>query len=97
MESLNELTCGNLCRQTPALVGPSGVRARPLALGRNEGVGPSGVRPLHLAAGRTVGGHYFRYFSIFLFFLLGVPLFKTPEGVVVGFRNFFLLSLIQIL
>ena len=49
-------------------------------------VGPSGVRALPLAAGRNEGGHYFRY--IFLLLFLGVPLFKTPEGVVVGFRNF---------
>ena len=67
-------------------VGPSGVRALPLAAGRNEGghyFGPSGVHALPLAAGRNEGGHYFR-----CFLLLGVSLFKTTEGVVVGFRNF---------
>ena len=35
-------------------------------------VGPSGVRALPLAAGISVGGHYFRYFSTFLLFSLGV-------------------------
>ena len=53
--------------------------------------GPSGVRALPLAAGRNEGGHYFRYFSFFLL-LFGVPLFKTPEGVIVGFQNFWLLT-----
>ena len=47
-------------------------------------IGPSGVRALPLAAGRNEGGHYFRYFST----LLLVPLFKTPEGVVVGIQIF---------
>ena len=40
---------------------PSGVRALPLAAGRNEGghyFGLSGVRALPLAAGINVGGHY---------------------------------------
>ena len=43
-------------------VGPSGVRALPLAAGTNEGghyFGPSGVRALPLAAGINEGGHYF--------------------------------------
>ena len=68
------------------------MRALPLAAGRNKGVhyfryfGSSGVCALPLAAGRNEGGHYFRFFSLFL--PLGVPLFKTPEGVVVGFPNF---------
>ena len=44
------------------------------------------MRALPLAAGRNEGGHNFRY--IFLFFFLRVPLFKTPEGVVIGFLNF---------
>ena len=50
-------------------LGPSGVRALPLAAGIKKGghyflgIGPSGVRALPLAAGRNVGGHYFRYFS----------------------------------
>ena len=42
-------------------VGPSGVRALPLAAGRNECghyFGPSGVRALPLAAGINEGGHY---------------------------------------
>ena len=51
--------------------------------------GPSGVRALPLAAGTNEGGHYFRYFSTsFLFFFLLPPLFKTTEGVVVGFQIF---------
>ena len=50
-------------------VGPSGVRALPLAAGINEGgpflgiFGPSGVRALPLAAGINEVGHYFRYFG----------------------------------
>ena len=46
-------------------IGPSGVRALPLAAGINKGghyfryFGPSGVRALPLAAGINVGGHYF--------------------------------------
>ena len=46
--------------------GRSGVRALPLAAGRNIGghytwnFGPSGVRVLPLASGRNEGGHYFR-------------------------------------
>ena len=60
------------------------------------GIGPSGVRALPLAAGTNEGGHYFRYifplllilsYLIFFFFLLP-PLFKTTEGVVVGFQIF---------
>ena len=52
-----------------ANIGPSGVRALPLAVGINEGghyfryFGPSGVRALPLAAGINEGGHYFRYFD----------------------------------
>ena len=48
------------------IIGPSGVRAMPLAAGRNEGghyfryLGPIGVHALPLAAGRQEGGHYFR-------------------------------------
>ena len=49
------------------------------------GVGPSGVRALPLAAGINEGGHYFRYIN--LLFLLP-PLFKTTEGVVIGFQIF---------
>ena len=48
--------------------------------------GPSGVRALPLAAGINEGGHYFRYF--FHLLLLLPPLFKTTEGVVVGFQIF---------
>ena len=50
---------------TVIIIGPSGVRALPLAAGINEGghyfayLGPSGVRVLPLAAGINVGGHYF--------------------------------------
>ena len=40
------------------------------------GIGPSGVRALPLAAGINEGGHYFRYFFLFLL----PPLFKTTEG-----------------
>ena len=48
--------------------------------------GPSGVRALPLAAGTNEGGHYFRYiFPLLVIFLLP-PLFKTTEGVVVGFQ-----------
>ena len=49
-------------------IGPSGVRALPLAAGINEGghyFGPSGVRPLPLAAGINVGGHYKWHFFLF--------------------------------
>ena len=50
-------------------IGPSGMRALPLAAGINEGghyfryFDPSGVRALPLAAGINEGGHYFRYFD----------------------------------
>ena len=46
-------------------------------------IGPSGVVALPLAAGINKGGHQFRYFSFLL-----PPLFKTTEGVVVGFQIF---------
>ena len=55
--------------------------------GPSLNIGPSGVRALPLAAGINEGGHYFRYFASSLLFFL-VPLFKTPEGVVVGFQIF---------
>ena len=54
-------------------IGPSGVRALPLAAGINVGChyfryfDPSGVRALPLAAGINEGGHYFRYFSFLVF------------------------------
>jgi hypothetical protein len=48
-------------------------------------IGPSGVRALPFAAGMKEGGHYFRYFFSFLFL---PPLFKTTEGVDVGFHIF---------
>ena len=73
-------------------IGPSGVRALPLAAGINKGghyfryFGPSGVRALPLAAGINEGGHYFRYFFLFLLFFLLPPIFKTTEGVVVGLK-----------
>ena len=61
-----------------------------LLLEQPEGIffhfGPSGVRALPLASGRNEVGHYFRYFSSFIFFL--PPLFKTTEGVIVGFQIF---------
>ena len=52
-------------------------------------IGPSGVHALPLAAGINEGGHFF--LSIFLFLFLGflLPLlFKTTEGVVLGFKIF---------
>ena len=78
-----------------ATIGPSGVRALPLADGINEGghyfryFGPSGVGALPLAAGINEGGHYFRY--LFASSSLGCSYHrcsKTPEGVVVGFQIF---------
>ena len=48
-----------------SFIGPSGVRALPLAAGINEAghyFGPSGVCALPLAAGINEGGHYFRHF-----------------------------------
>jgi hypothetical protein len=51
------------------------------------GIGPSGMRALPLAAGINEGGHYFRYFFLFLLLFLP-PLFKTTEEVVVGFQIF---------
>ena len=70
-------------------IGPSGVRALPLAACRNDGghyFGPGGVRALPLAAGRNKGGHYFLYIiPLLLLLLFLVPLFKTPEGVLVFF------------
>jgi hypothetical protein len=52
--------------------------------------GQRGVRALPLAAGRNEGGHYFRYLtsSCYLILLFLPPLFKIPEGVVVGFQIF---------
>jgi hypothetical protein len=48
---------------------------------------PSGVCALSLAAGINEGGHYFRYIFLFFSFLVFLPtLFKTTEGVVVGFQ-----------
>jgi hypothetical protein len=51
-------------------------------------IGPSGVRALPLAAGINEGGHYFAYYSSFFSFLFLPPLFKTTEGVVVGYQIF---------
>jgi hypothetical protein len=55
----------SLSKMTKYIIGPSGVRALPLAAGINEGghyfryFGPSGVCALPLAAGINEGGHYF--------------------------------------
>ena len=57
------------------------------ATARVQQIGPSGVRALPLAAGINEGGHYFRYFFFFSSLLLS-PLFKTTEGVIVGFHIF---------
>ena len=80
-------------------VGPSGVRALPLAAVINVGghykwyffsffvcvnFGPSGVRALPLAAGINVGGHYEWHF----FLLSPGSLLILPEGLVVGFLKF---------
>ena len=51
-------------------------------------IGPSRMRVLPLAAGINVGGHYFRYIFPLFLLVLGPPLFKTTEGVVVGFQIF---------
>ena len=54
-------------------------------------IGPSGVHALPLTAGINEGGHYFRYIIplvVLLLLLVLPPLFKTPEGVVVGFQIF---------
>jgi hypothetical protein len=47
--------------------------------------GPSEVRA---TSGQHLGGHYFAYINLLLFLLLLPPLFKTTEGVVVGFQIF---------
>jgi hypothetical protein len=82
-------------RKCLKIIGPSRVCAQPLAAGINKGghyfryFGPSGVRALPLAAGINEGGHYFRYVFLFLgVVVLLPPLFKTTEGVVVGFQIF---------
>ena len=69
-------------------IGPSGVRAMPLAAGTYEGghyfryfFGPSGVRALPVAAGTNEGGHYFRYFFHIFLFLLLLPLLFPQKGV----------------
>jgi hypothetical protein len=46
------------------------------------------VGALPLAAGINEGGHYFRYFSFSCFLVFLPPLFKTTEGVIVGFQIF---------
>jgi hypothetical protein len=46
------------------------------------------VRALPLAAGINEGGHYFRYFFLFLLLFLLPPLLKTAEGVIEGFQIF---------
>ena len=66
-------------------IGPSGVRALPLAAGINEGghyFGPSVLRaPAEQTKVATVLGTFFH-------FLWLPPLFKTTEGVVVLFQIF---------
>jgi hypothetical protein len=76
--------------ETDTLVRAEGVSC-PWLLAQTEGghyFGPSGVSALPLAAGINEGGHYFRYLSSFFFFFFLPPLFKTTEGVVVGFQIF---------
>ena len=41
---------------------------------------------MRATSGQHLGGHYFAYINLFL--LLLPPLFKTTEGVVVGFQIF---------
>ena len=51
-------------------------------------IGPSEVRA---TSGQHLGGHYFAYINLLLLSLLLLllpPLFKTTEGVVVGFQIF---------
>ena len=63
---------------------PSGVRALPLAAGKNVGghyFGPSGVRALPLASGTNEGGHYFAYFGPSV---LRAPAEKTKVATVLG-------------
>ena len=63
---------------------------------KSVSIGPSVVRALPLAAGRNKGGHYFRYIILPDISCAGKrtypaqnpPLFKTTEGVVVGFQIF---------
>ena len=50
-----------------------------------KNIGPSEVRA---TSGQHLGGHYFAYINLLLFLLLLPPLFKTTEGVVVGFQIF---------
>ena len=69
-------------KMTKYIIGPSGVRALPLAAGINEGghyfryFGPSGVRALPLAAGINEGGYYF----FFLFLLLTTTIQNHRRG-----------------
>ena len=58
--------------------------------GKFKWIGPSEVRA---TSGQHLGGHYFAYINLFLLLLslslfLLPPLFKTTEGVVVGFQIF---------
>ena len=77
---------GDFCTLTQCdlKIGPSGVRALPLAAGINEGghyIGPSVLRaPAEQTKVATVLGTFFHF--------LLPPLFKTTEGVVVGFQIF---------
>jgi hypothetical protein len=54
----------------------------------HKGIGVSRVRALPLASGINEGGHYFRYFSLVFPVVFLPPLFKTTEGVVIGFQIF---------
>ena len=49
--------------------------------------GPSGVRALPLAAGINEGGHYFRYFSSFLFFSSFLVLTTAIQNHIRGCRR----------
>ena len=50
-----------------------------------QSFGPSEVRA---TSGQHLGGHYFAYINLFLLLLFLPQLFKTTEGVVVGFQIF---------
>ena len=66
-----------------------GERGPPSARAEINLFGPSEVRA---TSGQHLGGHYFAYINLFLLLLslslLLPPLFKTTEGVVVGFQIF---------
>ena len=57
-----------------------------IPLSDHKNFGPSEVRA---TSGQHLGGHYFAYINLFsLSLFLLPPLFKTTEGVVVGFQIF---------